>query len=98
MNNFTTMISGTTPTLVDFYASWCGPCKAQAPILEQVKHKFGDKIRIIKVDVDVNEALAAHYRVQSVPTLILFVDGAAVWRASGVHQAEFLQAKVNEYL
>jgi thioredoxin 1 len=70
----------------------------QAPILEEVKAAVGDNAKVIKVDVDENEALAAHFRVQSVPTLILFVKGEAVWRASGVHQADILTDKINQYI
>lgn len=98
MNNFDEMISGSKPTLVDFFATWCGPCKMQAPILEQVKQEVGDKANIIKVDIDQNQALAARYRIQSVPTLIMFKDGEAGWRASGLQQKDQLVAKINEFL
>ena len=83
--------------LVDFWASWCGPCKMQAPILEQVKEKIGDKGTIVKVDIDKNADLAARFRVQSVPTLILFKDGEPVWRTVGVQQAELLAEKIMEH-
>ncbi|WP_310395038.1 thioredoxin [Hymenobacter sp.] len=72
------------PVLVDFYATWCGPCKTMAPILEQVAAQHGGKLRIIKIDVDRNAAVAQQYRVQSIPTLILFHRGQPVWRQAGV--------------
>ena len=83
MNEFNNIITNEPLVLVDFFATWCGPCKAMHPVLEQLKTNMGDKIRILKVDVDKNETLSAHYRVQSVPTLILFRDGKQVWRQSG---------------
>lgn len=96
MSEFTDIIGSEKPTLVDFFATWCGPCKMQSPILEQVKNKVGDDANIIKVDIDKNQALAAQYRVQSVPTLILFVNGEPVWRAVGVQQADVLESMIYE--
>ena len=75
MEKFNEMINGEQLTLVDFFATWCGPCKMMHPILEQLKEKMGDDIRILKVDVDKNEALSMQYRIQSVPTLMLFKKG-----------------------
>lgn len=98
MNEFDKIINEDKPTLVDFFATWCGPCRIQGPILEQVKEKLGDKANIIKVDIDKNQELAAKYRVQSVPTLILFKNGEAVWRAVGVQQADLLEAKLFEHI
>ncbi|MCM1292291.1 MAG: thioredoxin [Bacteroides sp.] len=98
MNDFDKLIADSKPTLVDFYATWCGPCKMQAPILEEVKNEVGDAANIIKIDVDKNPAISARYRVQSIPTLIMFKDGEAVWRASGLHQKDQLLAKVNEFI
>ncbi len=87
MNDFNEIIKDQKPTLVDFFATWCGPCKMQAPILEQVKAKLGDAVNIVKVDVDKNRELSEQYRIQSVPTLIMFKGGEQVWRGAGVHQA-----------
>lgn len=97
MNNFNEIISQSKPTLVDFFATWCGPCKMQSPILEQVKQNVGDKANVIKIDIDSNSELAARYRVQSVPTLILFKNGEPVWRAVGVQQAALLEGKIYEH-
>lgn len=98
MNDFNEIINSDKPTLVDFFATWCGPCRMQGPILEQVKTAVGDKATIIKVDIDKNQELAARYRVQSVPTLILFKSGEPVWRAVGVQQADALEAKLKEHM
>lgn len=97
MSEFNDIISTDKPTLVDFFATWCGPCKMQSPILDTLKSKVGDRANIIKVDVDKNNELASRYRVQSVPTLILFKNGEPVWRAAGVHQADILEAKIKEH-
>lgn len=97
MNNFDEIIKSATPTLVEFFATWCGPCRMQAPILEQVKEKIGDDGTIIKVDIDRNEELAVRYRVQSVPTLIMFKNGEPVWRAVGVQQASVLESKFQDF-
>lgn len=96
MNEFDDIIKNEKPTLVDFFATWCGPCRVQGPILEQVKNAVGDKATVVKVDIDRNSEIAAQYRVQSVPTLIVFKKGEPVWRAVGVQQADVLVAKLNE--
>lgn len=96
MSEFSEIINAEKPTLVDFFATWCGPCKMQSPILDQVKERIGDKGTIVKVDIDRNNELASRYRVQSVPTLILFKKGEIVWRTVGVQQAELLVAKILE--
>lgn len=98
MNDFNEIIKDSKPTLVDFFATWCGPCKMQSPILEQVKNTLGDAVNIIKVDIDRNQALAEQYRVMSVPTLIVFKGGEALWRGSGVHQADQLVSKLREHI
>lgn len=98
MADFNEMINSDKPTLVDFFATWCGPCRMQAPILEQVKSKVGDTANIIKIDIDQNRDVAERYHVQSVPTLIVFVKGEAVWRGVGVHQADQLEAKLREHM
>lgn len=98
MNDFEKLIGDSKPTLVDFFATWCGPCKMQSPILEQVKNTVGDKANIVKVDIDNNRALAQRYNVQSVPTLIMFKNGEAIWRTVGLQQADTLVGKINEHV
>jgi thioredoxin 1 len=85
---FNELINSETPVLVDFFADWCGPCKVLAPILKEVKSELGDHIKIIKIDVDKNEKLAAKYQVRGVPTMLIFKDGEQRWRQSGVLQKQ----------
>lgn len=96
MEKFNEMINGEQLTLVDFFATWCGPCKMMHPILKQLKEKMGDDIRILKVDVDKNEALSMQYRIQSVPTLMLFKKGEMLWRQSGAMSLNDLMQKISQ--
>lgn len=98
MDKFTEIINSEQPTLVDFFATWCGPCKMMHPVLEQLKEELGDKIRILKLDVDKNEALSQQYRIQSVPTLMLFKKGEMVWRQSGAMRINDLRATLDPML
>lgn len=97
MNNFNELISGNKPVLVDFFATWCGPCKMMHPILEDLKTKVGDKATIIKIDVDKSQDLSAQYSIQSVPTLMIFKNGKQEWRASGVQSAADLEKELAKY-
>lgn len=92
MENFNDIINGNQLTLVDFFTTWCGPCKQMHPVLEQLKASEGENLRIIKLDVDKNEALASAYRIQSVPTLMLFRNGELLWRQSGAMSLADLKA------
>ena len=83
METFSQIISGNQLVLVDFYATWCAPCKMMHSVLEQLKEKQADRLRIIKIDVDKNPSLATQYQIQSVPTLIAFREGNVLWRQSG---------------
>ncbi len=86
--NFDTIIKSEKPVLIDFFATWCGPCKTLAPILKEVKDNLGERITIIKIDVDKNQQLASQYQVRGVPTMILFQNGKQLWRQSGVLSKE----------
>jgi thioredoxin 1 len=88
MNKFGEIINGDKPVLIDFYADWCQPCKMMPPILKQVKDHYGDKIRILKVDVDKNQAIAQKWGIQSIPTLMVFQKGDMKFRQPGVMQAQ----------
>jgi thioredoxin 1 len=97
MSNFSEIINQDKPVLVDFFAEWCGPCKMMSPILKEVKSALGDKISIIKIDVDKNQSLAAKYQVRGVPTLILYKSGKQVWRQSGAVQKNELVTIINNF-
>lgn len=97
MENFNELINSPIPVLVDFFATWCGPCKMMKPILEEVKRMKEDKVRIIKIDVDTHNQLAAQYQIQSVPTLMIFKNGEMVWRQSGVMQAKDISEILSQY-
>lgn len=98
MASFNQIVQQDVPVLVDFKADWCGPCKMMAPILKQVKQNFKDQIKIIKIDIDKNPAVAQKYAVRSVPTLALFKNGKLIWRQSGVLQANQIITIVNTHL
>jgi thioredoxin 1 len=88
MSNFDTIIQSEKPVLIDFFATWCGPCKMLGPILKEVKDSLGDRVSIIKIDVDKNQQISSQYQVRGVPTMILFQNGKQLWRQSGVLNKE----------
>ncbi len=98
MTTFAELINSTKPVLVDFYATWCGPCKAMQPILKEVKERVGDAAAIVKIDVDRNQAAASAYQVQGVPTLILYKQGKVLWRQSGVVPAAQLEQVIRKFI
>lgn len=83
MATFSDIINSDEPVLVDFYADWCGPCKALAPVISELSAEVGDQAKVIKVDVDKNQKASAVYQIRSIPTLILFKKGKILWRHSG---------------
>lgn len=97
MSRFGELINGNKPVLVDFFATWCGPCKVMAPMLEKVKASVGDAATIIKIDVDKNPDTANAYQIQGVPTLILFKQGKILWRQSGVVPVDHLEKIIRQY-
>lgn len=98
MASFGSIIESTSPVLIDFHAEWCGPCKTVSPILKSLKEEMGDRIKLIKIDVDKNQEIAAKYQIRGVPTLMIFKEGKLLWRQSGVVPIENLRAEVNKYL
>ena len=98
MASFSELINQQVPVLVDFKADWCQPCKMMTPVLKQVKQNFKDQIKIIKIDIDKNPAVAQKYGIRGVPTLILFKGGREVWKQSGVVQANQINAVINSHI
>jgi thioredoxin 1 len=98
MGKFNDIISGNTPVLVDFFATWCGPCQTMLPIIDDVKNDFGSDLRVLKVDVDKNIDVSQKYKIRGVPTLILFKGGEILWRGSGVHSRNDLKQIIKKAL
>lgn len=97
MEKLSDIIQSSQLTLVDFYATWCGPCRMMHPVLEQLKKELGDSIRIVKVDVDKNEAVAMQMRIQSIPTLMIFKEGEMKWRQSGAMPSSELKRVIAQF-
>ncbi len=96
--DFEQIISDNKPTIVDFYADWCAPCKIQGPIIDEFAEEMKDKVNIIKINVDNNRELAQKYSIVSIPAIIVFKNGEKVWKAVGVQQRETLNSVVSQYL
>jgi len=96
-SSFKSLIGSETPVLVDFFADWCGPCKMLTPILSEVKKELGNAVKIVKIDVDKNQPLAAKYLVRGVPTMLLFKNGKQLWRQSGVLQKNQIIDIIKQY-
>lgn len=99
MERFEEVINSEIPVLIDYFATWCGPCKMMHPILDDLKKQMGDRVRIVKIDVDVpaNRQSVYTYQIQSVPTLMLFQQGRMLWRQSGVVRAEQLKEIIEKF-
>jgi thioredoxin 1 len=98
MSKFYDIIKNDIPTLVDFYATWCSPCKTMQPALEDLKKHFGEKLRVLKIDVDKNQQLAEQLKIRGVPTFILFKSGEKLWRESGAYSLNQLISMVNPHI
>ena len=96
-SKFSDIINSKIPVLIDFSAEWCGPCKTLGPILAQVKEEMGNRVKIIKIDVDKNQPLSEKYQVKGVPTMILFKEGRQLWRQSGLMQKQDLITIINSH-
>lgn len=96
-SNFKDIINVDKPVLVDFFADWCGPCQTMAPILKEVKTQMGDRIHIIKINVDQNKELAARFQIRGVPTFMIFKNGTHLWRQSGLLSKNDLIKLLNSY-
>lgn len=96
--NFNQLINSQIPVLIDFYAKWCSPCKMQSPILEEFAQEMGDKIKVVKIDVDKNQEIAIRYQIRSVPTLALFKEGKTLWKQSGLVHKNNLKSIIQQYI
>ena len=97
MVGFKELINGDVPVLIDFYATWCGPCQTMMPILEKLKDEMGDRIKILKIDVDKNQALASKFQIRGVPAFMIYKNGEQVWRGSGVQPLHQLKELLEKY-
>jgi thioredoxin 1 len=98
METFKEIVNGDKPVLVDFFATWCGPCRAMSPTVEAIGKELQGEVRVLKIDIDKNEELSNQYQIQMVPTFILFKKGKVLWRKSGVLDKETLIQEINKYI
>lgn len=98
MESFKEIINGDKPVLIDFYATWCAPCKAMSPIIETIGKEMHSQIRVLKIDIDKNPALAQQLQIQAVPTLVVFMFGKIVWRKSGALDKYTLTNEIKKFL
>lgn len=98
MSSFKDIIKGDIPVLVDFHADWCGPCQTMNPIIDEIKSLYGEKLRVLKINVDKNQAAAQKYKVRGVPTFLLFKNGEINWRSAGIHSRADLKAVIDKAL
>lgn len=94
MASFSELTSGDTPVLIDFYATWCGPCQTMMPVLDQLKSDLGDQVKILKIDVDKNQAVATKFQIRGVPAFMIFKNGKQVWKGSGVQPLHELKNRI----
>ena len=95
MNDFKDVVNSDVPVLVDFHADWCGPCQTMNPIIDEIKTFYGEKLRVLKINVDKNQLAAQKYKVRSVPTFLLFTNGEINWRSAGIHSRADLKRVIN---
>lgn len=98
MSSFQAILNNSKPVLIDFYAEWCGPCKTMVPVLEELKKNMGDQIRILKIDIDKNQALASKHQIRGIPTLLLIQEDKILWKQSGAVDARTLQMTIQSHL
>ena len=98
METFQQIINGEKPVLIDFYATWCGPCKAMSPIVEALGKELQGQARVLKIDVDKNQALAAQYQIQAVPTFMIFKKGQVVWKKAGGADKMTIMSELKQYI
>jgi len=98
MESFKEIINGDKPVLVDFFATWCGPCKAMSPTIDVLGKELQGKARVLKIDIDKNQSVATHFHIQSVPTLMIFKKGEIVWRTSGAMDKNTLLHQLGNYI
>ena len=98
MKRFNELIKASKPLLVDFYASWCGPCRVMSPLIDKLERKYDDKINVLKIDVDDEEDLASKYKIHTVPSLMMFKNGEIVWHGVGIQSQSMLEKVIKQFM